>query len=134
MERLLLDARESEPSFSELDEVELRLATDKIILNCSAITGCELPFTELFADTISTSIVSFIEKFEYSDLNVSEVILAMEFNLKHQLRMPSGIELQEVIFVGRCPNISYLSKIMYNYMVIRNNIDRRLQNLIDGYE
>lgn len=121
-------------SFAEMDDLQLRTATDRIILECSAINGCDLPSTELFAESLSNSIISFIVELGYADLTLDEILFSMQMNERIGLRLPSGIEVEEIIFSGRCANVSFLSKVISNYMVIRKLVDRKMQNLIDGYE
>lgn len=116
-----------------MDEKALRVATDQIILRCSAIVGCEMPFTEMFANILSEQIISFIIGFGYNNLTLSEIILAIETNIASSLKMPAGIEVEEITFSGRCVNVTFLSKVLKNYISIRNLLDRKLQNVVDGY-
>lgn len=134
IEKLVIDARLDGNSISEMDEKELRITADKIIVTCSAYTGCELPITEFFAETLSEAILSFLKKMGYGDLTLNEILFAMEMNLNHQFRLPGSIDFQDVVFSGRCVNVSFISKVLANYMLIRVHLDRRFQNMIDGHE
>lgn len=120
--------------FSEMSETELQAAADKIILKCSAFTGGEMPFTDFFASILSESIIDFLQRMGYAILNLNEIILSMEMNLSHAHKLPSGIELIQVDFSGRCVNLTFISKVLHNYMVVRNYLDRRFQNFMEGYE
>lgn len=133
IEKIIIDARLQGASIYEMEEKEWRIAADQIILKCSVITGCELPFTDFFAAQLSETIIEYINEMGYGDLSLKEIILAMKLNLPNRHKLPGGIELQEINFSGRCVNITFISKILWNYMVIRNHIDRRFQNMIDGY-
>ena len=50
------------------------------------------------------------------------------------IKNPAGQDLEQVQFSGNCINVVYLAKIFNNYRVLRNNLDARLRNLIDGHE
>lgn len=134
IEKKIIRARLDGKSLSEMDEKEQRVLCDNIIFKCSAFTGCELPATDYFADILSESILAFFMELGYSDLTLNEMILALSLNCTHQQKLPGNIELPEVVFSGKGANISYLSKVVGRYMILRNYLDRRFQNLIDGYE
>ncbi len=133
IEILIVDSRVSSESISEMSDADLRVMADKVILECSTTTGCELPFTDFFAEGLSRSMISFLKEFGYDDLSLEEIILALKLNMRHRLKMPSGIEMEEVAFSGRCVNVGFISKVLWNYMQIRNLLDRKFQNHIDGY-
>jgi hypothetical protein len=113
---------------------ELRTTADQIILKCSAYTGAELPATDFFATTLSETIISFLLNMGYSDLNENEIIFSMEMNLNHSYRLPGGMQLVQAEFSGRCVNLTFIANVLSNYMAVRTHIERRFQNLIDGYE
>jgi len=119
-------------SFCQIDENKLRWHIDQIMLKGAAISGCPLPNTEFFADVISDEVKAFILEFGYEELTYSEIILAMRANSKGGLKYPTGIELDQVTFFGNCFNIDYFAKVISNYMAMRNILDRKLQNFIDG--
>lgn len=133
IENLVIDARLTGMSFSEMEDREIRVATDQIILRCSAIVGCDLPFTDMFANVLSEQIISFITKFGYLNYTVKEVLLSMEINLLHPMPGYLAVEIDEVYFSGRGVNVTFISKVLKNYRLIRNQLDRKLQNHIDGY-
>ena len=74
----------------------------------------------------------YILNYGYAELTYSEILLALRINSKGGYRFPTGIELEPVTFFGNCFNIDYFSKVISNYMAIRNLLDRKLQNIIDG--
>lgn len=131
---MIIDARLNGSSFSELSDMDLRVATDQIILNCSAIVGCDMPYTELFANVLSQQIVSFITEFGYGSYTLQEVILALKINCTQNFIISDSVDIDEVIFSGRCVNVNFISKILKNYSLLRNSLDRKLQNFIDGYK
>ncbi len=133
VEMLILDARERGLSFSEQNELQLRTSTDKIIFRCAAVAGCEMPYTELFASVLSEQIISFILKFGYELLTVDEVLLAMEINLSPRSFWYTGVEIEEVTFIGKCVNLVFISKVLANYLLLRTLLDRKIQNHIDGH-
>lgn len=103
------------------------------MLKGAAVSGCALPNTEFFAEIIAEELLSFIMDFGYSDYAYDEIILALRFNAKGGLKYPSGTVIEQVQFLGTCFNIDYFSKIMENYKIVREVLDRKFQNIIDGY-
>jgi hypothetical protein len=133
IENLILDARLDGISFCELNDTDLRIATDKIILNCSAIVGCEMPYTELFANVLSEQIITFLMDFGYSSYTLSEIMLSMRINCTQRFMISDVVDIEEIMFVGRCVNVNFISKVLKNYALLRNSLDRKLQNFIDGH-
>lgn len=121
-------------SLCELLDNELRISTDQIILNCSAIVGCEMPYTELFANVLSEQIISFIMDFGYPTYTLKEVLLAMRINCTQKFSISDVVEIDEITFTGRCVNVNFISKVLKNYSLLRNSLDRKLQNFIDGHQ
>lgn len=134
VEKKIINARLSGLSFSEQEKKDLQLSTDQIILRCSAIYGCEMPYTDIFANILSEQIISFVNGFLYEELTLAEIILAMEINLPQTFLISNAVELDEVAFSGRCVNVSFLSRVLKNYKALRNSLDRKIQNHIDGYQ
>ena len=128
----VIDARLDGLSFNQIDENKLRWHVDQIMLRGAAISGCAIPATEFFAEIISEELTEYILNYGYKELTYSEILLALRINSKGGYRFPTGIELEPVTFFGNCFNIDYFSKVISNYMAIRNLLDRKLQNIIDG--
>jgi len=120
-------------SFSQLPEKELRFTADQIILNAAAISGCPTPVTDFFADVLTNQINEYINEFGFNELTIKEIVLAFQLNTKGGLRHPSGLEIEKVNFSGTCFNIDFLSGVLTNYLALRNNLDRKLENFLDGY-
>lgn len=131
-ENKVIAARLKGFSFSQIEEDKLRWYVDQIMLRGAAISGCVVPNTEFFAEIIAEEVTTFILDFGYKDLTYDEILLALRINAKGGYTYPTGIELETIPFFGNCFNIDYLSKVLSNYMAIRNLLDRKLQNLIDG--
>ena len=132
VENKIIAARLDSVSFCQIEQSKIRWHIDQIMLKGAAISGCPLPNTEFFADVISDEIKAFILDFGYEELTYAEIILAMRLNSKGGLKYPSGLELETVVFFGNCFNVDYFAKVISNYMTIRNILDRKLQNFIDG--
>jgi len=130
----VIDARLEGKAFSEMTENETRVAIDQIILRCSADVGCDLPFTDMFANVLSEQIILFIDNCGYLNYTLKEILLSLQINLMHPLPSYLAVEVDEVKFSGRCVNVSFMSKTLNNYKAIRNQLDRKLQNFIDGYQ
>lgn len=131
VERQILECRVEGVSLCEMDQSELLLATDAILISGGAITGCALPNTEFFAEKIGDEIRIFVCDFGYSELTLSEILLSMRINSANTT-FP-GCEITPVPFTGHCFNTTFLAKVLANYKEIRTMLDRKLQNLIDGF-
>lgn len=99
----------------------------------AAIYGCDLPNTEGFAQVISEELTIFLSEFGYSELTVSEMILALHLNACGAMKFPTGECADRVEFSGVCFNIVFMAKILSLYRSLRNQLDRKFQNQIDGY-
>jgi len=130
----ILEARQDGFSFAQLDKAHVRLAADKIILKAAAICGCPTPETDFFAEILTTEIDDYINQFGFGELTVSEIILSMRLNTSHNLKKPPHLEVFAIAFSGACINVDFLSKMLGNYLIYRNSLDRKLQNFIDGHE
>lgn len=116
-----------------MDYQTAKVDIDKILLSGAAITGAPLPVTEFFANIISNEIYIHLTEFGRGELTLSEVLLAIRINSKGEIRMPSGSPMEQVMFYGNCFHVDFLSKILYNYMLLRNSLDRKFENYLDGY-
>lgn len=133
-EKKIIKSRLTGQPFFEMTKDDVRLATDKIMMRGAAICGCELPKTEGFAEIISNELETHIKAFGYDSLTVSEVILALHLNADGNVRYPSGEFAERVEFSGICFNVVYVAKILGIYKSLRNGLDRKFENQIDGYK
>ena len=131
LERRVFDARLKGASFSEIENPKWNI--DQIIIRGAAICGCAVPATEFFADIISEEITRFILDFGYGQLTYEEILLAMRMNAKGDYHYIIGLEIEPVTFFGTSFNVEYFGKLLRNYKVVRNQLDRKLMNHIDGY-
>lgn len=127
-------ARSSGLSFCELNELEARVTIDQIMFRGAAICGCTLPQTEIFAKFIAEEISYFILNFGYGELTEAEILLALRINAFGKIRNPAGEDFEQVQFSGLSMNVVYLGKILKNYKSLRDNLDSRIKNQLDGYQ
>lgn len=134
IETLVLEARADDSyfSFSQLDSDKQHILASQLVFKAAAISGLSLSQNEYFCDELEKQIVKFFNQFGFSNLNEKEFELALQINLARRFTMPSGIELDNIEPFGAFVNVAYLAKVLDNYMVIRNMIDRKLKNFIDG--
>lgn len=125
---------QKDETFAFMNEAERRYATDKIIINGSAIYGFKLPETEGFAECISNEILEHILNFSNSDLTLSEVLLALRLNSSYNYKWPSGNLVEKIPIEGNQFNVYFLSNCISNYLDYRNHLTRKLKNIISGYE
>lgn len=116
-----------------MDENEVRRSVDQIMFRGAAISGCSLPQTEFFAEFIAEELLVFINEFGYSEYTFDEIILALRLNSMGGLKRTSGEDIEQVGFSGSCFNVNYISKVLSNYALVRNYLDRKIENQIDGY-
>ena len=128
-----MEARLNGISFSQIEQEKIKWHIDQIMLRGAAISGCALPNTEFFAEIIGDELYKFIIEFGYADYAYEEILLALMLNSKGNLKYPSGDLIEPIPFYGNCFNIDYFSKVMQNYDIVRNILDRKFQNIIDGY-
>lgn len=133
VELRIVNARLVGLSVAQLDAAQVRTTGDQIMLQASAITGCPMPQTDFFAEVLTTTMMNYLIEFGYGELTLTEIVLALQLNTQGGLRLPSGLEVEKVSFFGVCFNIDFLSRILSNYMIFRNNLDRKFENFIDGY-
>lgn len=132
-EKKILKARISGDSFCELSELDKRIIIDQIMFRGAAGFGCALPQTEMFAKFVAEELSVFIDDFGYCEFTLEEFLLAIRINANGPIKNPSGNDLEQVVFSGICINVFFISKILRNYKILRDNLDKRIQNIIDGY-
>ncbi len=132
-EKRIFEARQIGVSFCNIPVEEMQWYIDQIMLRGAAIGGCAVPNTEFFAEIIGEELAIFIKDYGYGELTYEEILLALRLNAQGGLKHPSGMDIEPVHFFGVCFNIDYFSKIMANYMSFRTQLDRKIQNKIDGY-
>ncbi len=102
-------------------------------MRVTSITGIALPATDLLSNMLVDELTVFLKDFGYSNLNPDELILAFRFNSRGGLKQPSGVDIEPIDIIGSFINVHYVSKVLSNYMAVRNILDSKLKNLIDGY-
>lgn len=130
----ILKARNSGVSFCEMDDEFCRTVLDQIMLRGAAIYGCSLPQTDYFAGFIAEELKIAINNLGFGEMTEEEILLAMRLNCEHALKYPSGIEIEKISFVGNTFNVYFISNVLEKYTILRNHLDRKIQNQIDGYE
>lgn len=131
-QKMVMKARFVGKSFWEIDADKHRHATDEIIIAAAAITGAAMPETELLGKYISDEVIELITNYGYEDLTVEEIITAIRINAANIIKNPFGEDLSVVELPYRvCTN--FLAGVLRNYKVLRNGIDRVIENKLSGY-
>jgi hypothetical protein len=131
IEQKVIKARQVGFSVSQFDHAGLKTIFDELILNISVISGAPMPNTNFLADALNFRLIDFLQNFGYGNLTIEEIVQAFYFNAKGGLKFPSGIDIDAINFSGGYVNVEYVSKVLSNYMAVRNILDRKIQNLID---
>lgn len=106
---------------------------DEILLIASSVYGVNPPASPAFSKIVSNEIHQMFANGILSHLGYSEVILAIRLNGRGDIQLPSNLDLEKIKFSGSFISVDFISKILNNYLLVRNFIDRKLQNFIDGY-
>ncbi len=129
IEGMILSARCSGDSFMDLKKESVSELTEFLIERASGILGVEVSDNKFLTDELS----NFILHYGYGELAYNELLLALRLHARHNLTMPTGVDINEIQFNGKYFSIFYYSEVLKNYMILRNNFDRKIQNQIDGY-
>lgn len=129
----IISARSVGLSFCEIKPSDIRAIIDQVMLKGAAIYGCTLPQTEFFASFIADELEAIILGYGFSELTESEIILALRLNCISGIRFPSGLEIEKVVFSGSTFNVYFISNVLEKYMRIRNMLDSKIKNQIDGH-
>lgn len=116
-----------------MNENELRYMCDQIIVKGAALYGCDMPQTEFFASILSQELSDYLLQFGYEDFTLDEIILAMRMNANGNFINPLGDDIDQVQFFGNFIHINFISKVLKGYSVLRNNLESKFKNHIDGY-
>lgn len=130
---LIIDARYSGLSIFEIDPELIRAEIDEILIRGSAIYGCKLPISDFFAKYLFEETYDLLIN-GYAEYTIQEVLLALRLNIIVRFKIIVGIDVEYIPFSGETFNVDFLSSVLNGYSSFRNNLNRRIQNLIDGYE
>lgn len=125
-------ARMKGVSFWEIPDDKHQFLVDEIIFTISATTGCELPVSEMLARYLSEEILICVSEFGYSHLTLEEMKLAIRINVQPGLKNPAGNDLITVAPPKRV-SVSFLAPVLKNYSVLRDGLDRLIENKLMGY-
>lgn len=106
---------------------------DELLLQSSAIHGVKPPDSQLFSEIISTEIEEMITSGGFSSLGYEEILFAIRLNAWHDFDLPGSLDVERIKFFGAFISPDFLSRVLKNYVTIRNFLDRKLKNFIDGF-
>lgn len=134
VEQMIWDSRVTGGAFSEIPEDKVRQATDRIILSAAAITGCGLPETELMATYLSEEIITFING-HYPEYTLEEIITAMRVNALPGLSYTQSLNpIEKAVCPQKRISVEFLAVVLKNYWSLRHQLDRKIENKINGYQ
>lgn len=133
IENMIISLRLEGNSIETIEIKKLSGYFDSIIVRISAITGIKLPETNSFKEVLIKEMLSFLLNFGYENLTMEEIIFAFNLNAKGGLRYPSGTDIEPVALFGEHLSVDYVSKVLANYMAIRNLLDMKFINEISGF-
>lgn len=106
---------------------------DELLLVASSVHGVNPPASLSFSQVVSNEIHTMVMEGSFSELGYPEVLLAIRLNGRNDIKFPAGLDLEKIKFFGSFVSVDFISQILMNYMTVRNLIDRKIQNHIDGY-
>ncbi len=129
----ILDARITKNALIQFHKAGLRPEMSKVLSRVVAITGGKLPENENERLTLTIELIEFLIEFGYKLLNEDEIILGFQLNAAGDIKSSDGTPIPEIKLFGEYLNVHYFAKVLSNYMILRIQFDRKLQNFIDGY-
>lgn len=130
---VILTRISSTESFCDMDTDKKDIVSDKVMMYCVSMYGWTLPANQIISSLVSEEIKIFLSRHFYSCLSEEEIFLALRINYSPDLSFPDILDIGRVYFINAQVNAGIVSKIIDNYMKLRVFIDRKLQNIIDGY-
>lgn len=132
MERMIFDARCIGLSFSQLGSEQQSDVCSELIVKTATSTGLKLPTNETFCLVLEKQLIQYINDCGFSNFTAEEFDLSLLFNLENDIPLPSGIDIEKISPFGDAVSVSFISRLLKNYLIVRKMIDRKLQNFIDG--
>ncbi len=133
VDKKIIEARLTGDAFGELDEIILDSVYTDLLVKIACITGAELPVNESMCKCLVAEMDVFLIDFNYGGYTQEEILLAFRFNCGNYLKNAGGDYIDNIPLFGRYLNVDYISKVLYNYGIIRWQLERKLENFIDGY-
>lgn len=100
--------------------------------SCVGIYGFFVP-SEIVMNIVVSEMCSFFKKSIFSHLSYEEYYLALQINATAGLKIPAEIDGEQIKASGATVNVKFLADVMNFYIQFRNQLDRKLQNFLDGY-
>ena len=133
VDSLVLEARvDGNLSFSQLGDNMQKSVIRQLILRASAISGLPVSGSQFILDALEDQLCKYLLKFNFENLNESEMELAFQMNQLNNVYVGNLIEIDKVEPFGSFVSVAYMAKVLGNYRILRNAIDRKLKNFIDG--
>jgi hypothetical protein len=131
-QKRIMAARFKGDSFFEIPAEKHPFIVDEIIFTICANAGCELPASEMLARYLSEELIIAVSELGYSHLTLEEIKLAIRVNVLPILKNPGGNDLKTVD-ATRSVSVGFLAPVLKNYCVLRDNLDRLIENKLNGY-
>lgn len=113
-----------------MDEKQQVVICDELQLVACISHSISPPYSSLISELVAKEIVVMMGRFP--DLTYEETLLAIRFNADAGLAVPKNTDIEKIKFSGNFIGINFLSQIFKNYMSLRNLLDQKLKNFIDG--
>lgn len=133
VELKIVEARCDGDSFGDLSKDDQTIFVTELMATGVALVGCQTPSTEYLIGKLRFEITNYILEFGYEALTEAEILLAFRLNAHGGLKHPSGLEIEQVEFVGCTFHVEYLAKVLSNYAALRNHLNRKFENQLNGY-
>jgi hypothetical protein len=117
----------------QIDDQELLTDFDEILFRVSKISGVDIKEAALDFDFLKEETIIYLKNFGYINLNLGEIILAFRFNCDTDILKRLDVEIEKIISKSKYLNVDYIVSVLKNYLQFRFFVDRKVQNIIDGY-
>ena len=117
----------------DIQENEVDASICKLMVQISCISGIGLPENESYWLVFVSELRSYLMEYGFESYTDDEIILAFQLNCGTVMRNAAGDFIEPIQLFGECISVDYVIKVLSNYRQLRNLLDRKLQNFIDGY-
>jgi len=151
IEKRIIEARSTGLSISEYSDSTIKREIGHMIVKISIISGHKIPHVpeeepkkkksnkkadddddEPLQYILADEVIFFLKEHGYENFTIEELLTAFRINCSSTLKYPSELEATHVNVFGEFMSVDYISQVMKNYWILRERLDRKLCNAVDG--
>lgn len=116
-----------------MDDEDLEMNLNDFIERLGLLTGIAMPSNEKFLSLLVEELVILLRLPKFSNLCVKELTLAARMSIDGSVRFLNGDCMARVEMFGANISVDYISQILAQYLIARNELDALIKNITDGY-